>query len=69
LSATRNALGDLRLAIQNVSGLIGPQSSFGSDLSQALQQLSNASRAVADLAEFLERNPDALVTGRKRSKE
>jgi len=69
LSDTRNALGDLRLAIQNVSGLIGPQSSFGSDLSQALQQLSNASRAVADLAEFLERNPDALVTGRKRSKE
>ena len=69
LSDARKALADLRLAIQNVSGLIGPQSSFGSDLSQALQQLSNASRAVADLARFLERNPDALVTGRKRSKE
>jgi len=69
LSDTRKALADLRLAIQNVSGLIGPQSSFGSDLSQALQQLSNASRAVADLAQFLESNPDALVTGRKRSKE
>ena len=69
LSDARKALADLRLAIQNVSGLIGPQSSFGSDLSQALQQLSNASRAVADLAQFLESNPDALVTGRKRSKE
>jgi paraquat-inducible protein B len=69
LSDAQKTLADLRLAVQNVSGLIGPQSSFGSDLSQALQQLSIASRAVADLAEFLERNPDALVTGRKRSKE
>jgi paraquat-inducible protein B len=69
LSDSRKALADLRLAIQNVSRLIGPDSSFGSELSQALQQLGNASRAVADLAEFLERNPDALVTGRKRSKE
>jgi paraquat-inducible protein B len=69
LADARKTLADARVAIQNVSRLIGPQASFSSDLSQALQQLSNASRAVADLAEFLERNPDALVTGRKRPKE
>ena len=39
------------------------------DALKALQQLANASRAVADLAEFLQRNPDALVVGRKPPKE
>ena len=48
---------------------LAPDTSFGSDLTQALQQLANASRAVADLAEFLQRNPDALLTGRKKPKE
>ncbi len=69
LSDAQKSLADLRRAIQNVSRLIGPGSSFGPDLSQALEELSNASRAVADLAEFLQRNPDALLTGRKPSKE
>jgi paraquat-inducible protein B len=69
LADARKTLADLRGALQNVSRLIGPDTSFSSDLSQALEQLSNASRAVADLAEFLERNPDALVTGRKRPKD
>jgi paraquat-inducible protein B len=69
LADARKTLADLRVALQTVSRLIGPDSSFGPDLSQALQQLSNASRAVADLAEFLQRNPDALVIGRKKSKE
>ena len=69
LSDAQKTLADLRRALQNVSHLIGPESSIGPDLSQALEQLSNASRAVADLAEFLRRNPDALLTGRKPSKE
>jgi paraquat-inducible protein B len=69
LADAQKALADLRQGIQNLSRLIGPDSSFGSDLSQALEQLSNASRAVADLAEFIQRNPNALVTGRKRQKE
>ncbi len=69
LSDAQKTLADLRRALQNVSRLIGSESSLGPDLSQALEQLSNASRAVADLAEFLRRNPDALLTGRKPSKE
>ena len=68
LSDAQKALADLRRAIQNVSRLIGPNSSFGPDLSQALEELGNASRAVADLAEFIERNPDALLMGRKPPK-
>jgi paraquat-inducible protein B len=62
-------LADLRIAIQNVSGLIGPDSSVPSDLRAALQELGSASRAIAQLAEFLERNPNTVLTGRKRTKE
>jgi paraquat-inducible protein B len=68
LSNAQKALADLRRAIQDVSRLIGPQSSFSPDLSQALEELSNASRALADLAEFIQRNPDALLMGRKPPK-
>ena len=69
LSDAQKTLADVRRSLQNLSGVIGPDTSFRSDLTQALQQLANASRAVADLAEFLQRNPDALITGRKRPKE
>jgi paraquat-inducible protein B len=69
LSDAQKTLAEVRRGLQNLSAVIGPDTSFHSDLSQALEQLGNASRAVAELAEFLQRNPDALLTGRKRPKE
>jgi paraquat-inducible protein B len=65
----QKTLAGLRVAIRNVADLLGPDSAVRPDLIQALEELSNASRAVADLAEFLKRNPNALLTGRKRPKE
>jgi len=65
----QKTLADLRLAIQNVSALISPDSAIPSDLRQALEDLGNAGRAIADLAEFLQRNPNSLLTGRKHRKE
>jgi len=64
----QKALADLRLGIQNFAGLLGPDASFRSDLRQALEELSHASRAIADLAEFLQHNPNAVLSGRKRPK-
>ncbi len=69
LHDARKTLADLRLAIQGVSGFLGPDSSFPPDLRQAVQDLGQAGRAIADLAEFLERNPNALLTGRKQPKD
>jgi paraquat-inducible protein B len=69
LSGAQQTLSELRRGIQNLSGVIGPDTSFPSDLTQALEQFGNASRAVADLAEFLQRNPDALIAGRKPPRE
>jgi paraquat-inducible protein B len=69
LFEAQKTLADVRRGAQNLSDLLGPDSSFGSDLTQALEQLGNAGRAVADLAEFLQRNPNALLAGRKKPKE
>ena len=69
LSDARKTLADLRVALQDVSGLIGPDSPIPSALKEALENFSNAGRAVADLAEFLERNPNTLLTGRKKSRD
>jgi len=62
----QKTLADLRVVIQSVSALIGPDSAIPSDLRQALEDLGNAGREVADLAEFLHRNPSSLLTGRKK---
>ena len=69
LVEAQKTLADVRRAAQNLSNLLGPENSFGSDLTLTLEQLGNAGRAVADLAEFLERNPNALVAGRKKPKD
>lgn len=69
LSDAQKTLADLRQNLQNLSAVTGSETSFHSDLTQALEELANASRAVAELAEFLQRNPDALLLGRKPPKE
>jgi paraquat-inducible protein B len=69
LNTAQKTLVDLRAGIRNVSDLAGPDSALRPELVQTLEQLNNASRAVADLAEFLKRNPNALLTGTKQTKE
>jgi paraquat-inducible protein B len=69
LHDARKTLADLRTGIRNVSDLVGPDSAVRPELRQALEELSNAGRAISDLAEFLERNPTALLTGKRRPKE
>jgi paraquat-inducible protein B len=69
LDDTQKTLADLRGGVLGLSALLGSDSSFRSELRQALEELGNASHAIADLAEFLERHPNAVVTGRKKLKQ
>ncbi|MDP3207979.1 MAG: hypothetical protein Q8M65_02420 [Rhodoglobus sp.] len=39
---------------------------MGDELAGTLEHLNEAADAVKRLADFLERNPNALITGRKR---
>jgi paraquat-inducible protein B len=45
---------------------ISAQAGVGDELAGTLQHLNEAADAVKRLADFLERNPNALITGRKR---
>jgi paraquat-inducible protein B len=69
LHQVQETLGDVRVAVGNASALIGSDSAVSSNLRQALEELGNAARAVAELAEFLQRNPNTLLTGKTQPKE
>jgi len=62
-------LAELRTTVQSLSAAVAPDSPLQTELTSALSQLSNAARSIAELTEFLKRNPDALITGRTPSKE
>ena len=64
----QKTLAGLRVAIRNVSDMLDPDAPLRPDLTQALEQVSSAGRSVADLADFLKRNPQVLLTGRKQPK-
>jgi len=68
LNEAQKTLADLRVGLQDISDLVGPDSSLRPSLAQALEELGSASLSVADLAELLKRNPNALLVG-KKSKE
>jgi len=69
LSDARKTLANLRVGLQNISDLVGPDSAVRPGLAQALEELGSASRSVADLADFLKRDPNALLVGKKSRKE
>jgi paraquat-inducible protein B len=62
-------LADLRLAVQGVSSMVAPDAPVQTELTGALDQLDAAARSIAELADFLKRNPNALITGRTPPKE
>ncbi|HTC51585.1 MAG TPA: MlaD family protein [Steroidobacteraceae bacterium] len=61
LRATADAA---QAAAQSANGAIGPDSALASELPGLLQQVSEAARSIRELAEFLDRHPEALLRGR-----
>jgi paraquat-inducible protein B len=55
----------VRDGVRDVGGAARSVTNVRGDLQAALRDLSDASRAIARFAEFLERNPDALLSGRR----
>jgi paraquat-inducible protein B len=46
--------------------MVAPDSQLHTELIQALQQIGGAAQSLSSLADFLERHPNALITGRKK---
>ncbi|MDR0352109.1 MAG: MlaD family protein [Opitutaceae bacterium] len=67
----RATLADMRQALRNINTIAESASDFlhardglGADFSRALRQLTDAAASVGLFMDFLERNPNALLTGR-----
>jgi paraquat-inducible protein B len=52
-------------AAQSVKKLVGPQSGLSDEAVKTLRQLTQTAESLQALADFLERNPNALITGKK----
>lgn len=65
LDDVRSAVASFNTTAATVQKFVNAQQSLGDDASQALVRLGEAAAAVRELADFLERNPSALISGRK----
>jgi len=66
LSAQANAtLKATEQAVQAANSLIGPASAQRADLEQVLRNLNYVTRSLRGFAEQLERNPNALIVGKR----
>ena len=68
LVEAKTALQSFNSAAQSAKGFINAQQNFGADTSRALERVADAAESVQRLADFLERNPNALLSGRKGPK-
>ncbi len=67
LSNASKAFESLKQAATSVNNLVSPDAPYGGQLNSTLEEISKASHSIRSLADFLERNPNALLTGRKMS--
>lgn len=68
LVQAKAALESFNAAAQSARGFINAQQSFGEDTSRALGKVADAAESIQRLADFLERNPNSIVSGRKEPK-
>lgn len=67
LDDARRALGSFNAAAVEAQRLLAAQSGLGEEADKTLAKLREAANAVQRLADFLDRNPNALIVGRKPS--
>ena len=66
LKEAQATLVELRQSLQNVRDLLAPQAPLRRDVAVTMDELAEAARSIRALADFLNRNPNALLSGRKR---
>jgi paraquat-inducible protein B len=64
LKATADAA---QMAAQSASGTLGPDGALATQLPGLLQQMADAARSLRELADFLQRHPEALLNGRREA--
>jgi paraquat-inducible protein B len=69
LVSAQAALEQIKKALVPVQDFASEDSPFRYNLSQTLQELTEAARAVREFADFIERHPEALLRGKSTSGE
>ncbi len=64
LKVAQSALRSSEALMKQADDLLNPDSSFRFKVDVALVEMSNAMRSIRVLADYLERNPNALLTGK-----
>ncbi len=67
LDDAHQALAAFEAASNGLQRFVAAQGGLGDEATRTLEQLRAAAASVQRLADFLERNPNALITGRKAS--
>ena len=65
LAEVRTTVMTFNATAATMQKFVNAQQSLGDDASQAFNRLGEAAAAIRELADFLERNPSALLSGRK----
>lgn len=65
LEHASQAFEELKKAATSADNLMSPDAPYGGQLNTTLEEISKAARSIRNLSDFLERNPNALLTGRK----
>jgi paraquat-inducible protein B len=68
LEEAKKTMAQLQDATRNLDKMLSSNSSFRYQLDNTLSQIGSAADALQRLSEFLERNPNSLIFGRKPAK-
>jgi paraquat-inducible protein B len=67
LDGARATLAQADATLKSADGVIGPDSALRYDMANLFQELTRMSRSLRTLADYLERNPNALIFGKSGS--
>ena len=68
LDDVRKTLDEFRKAVGGAKQALSPDAPLQHDMRDAMRELSRAAQALRGLAEYLDRNPEALIRGKKEEK-
>jgi paraquat-inducible protein B len=66
LAELQRTAADVQQTSENLRHLVAPHAPLAHGIGETVEELGAASRALKDLAEYLQRNPNALLSGRAR---
>lgn len=64
LPALGAAVEQVRATFKSAQGVVAPDTVLANDLKRTLTELASAARAIRELADYLERHPEALIQGK-----